>query len=913
MRPTLASEFRPWWAMLKSRSVWPWFVVWVGLFVTGITVGWIIVEHMVQEHRDAGLALVEARLQARVKSYGRQLDDLIERLDDVGQVLMAEWAKHPKQQNFNLILAGIYPHGKTLYVAFLDKQGRVTAASFTPKAQDIGNSRFFDEHRRHCCEGWQLTPVERSPLVGSDVLRMSHALSDAQGNFAGVLTFGMTPDLLTAFEDDSVIGSRDFVSVYLVNGPVLTSKQGQGPATRIFYRQTPDFLTGQGMRLESGAAFSDGIARYVAWRRHAFLPLVAVASIAAEDAMANVATEVRIYHTVAVLMTLLLLLFCGTGLAVGGSLLARRAAEEEIRKVYRTATDAANEGFYMLRVILDNAGDITDVQFEDVNERGGVLLGQSRQLLLGQPASRLLAPAVWAELRDFVRRALEHQVVEDEHRVLAASELPSKWFYRHAVAVGDCVALTLRDISEVKAHEEELLELAHRDTLTGLPNRLWFHRFMTMAIQRAMRSHKLLGVLFIDLDDFKTVNDTLGHDAGDQVLKDVARQLRSTLRGSDHLVRLGGDEFLVIIEGIDDVGSIEAVARKLISAVEREFRPDDNMLGKVGASIGISIFPQDGDCAEDLLKHADIAMYQAKASGRGQACRYIPEYSSKIAERLSSEQALRTAIERDELVVHFQPKVKLESGLLSGAEALVRWECPERGLRMPGTFIGLAEDIGLIVPIGESVIRHVLAQMAAWRQAGLPEVRVAINVSPEQLRCSDVSGYLQQQLTLNEVPASLIDVEITESAMVEQSESVRLQLARLRAMGVRLVIDDFGAGYSSLAQLQRLDVDVIKLDRELVRPLWPGTDAEALSRGIIWMASALDLEVVAEGVETLEQLHVLVDVGCDEIQGYLFSEPLAPGAFEQLLRHPHTKLADWLGGAAADGEALAPDATLEAS
>jgi len=458
----------------------------------------------------------------------------------------------------------------------------------------------------------------------------------------------------------------------------------------------------------------------------------------------------------------------------------------------------------------------------------------------------------------------------------------------------------LRDVSERHEARDRILHIAHHDELTKLPNRSLLQKWLQDAVGHAHLAAEAglsrhLAVLFIDLDRFKTVNDTLGHEAGDRLLRDIARYLRDTVRASDHVIRLGGDEFLVIIEHIDTVENIDALAQKIIDAIDGQLRTLEGPVGKVGASIGISVFPQDGERADELIQHADIAMVQAKANGRGRHCRYLPEYSSRITERLDNEQALRLALERDELLVHFQPKVKLRSGHLSGAEALLRWQRPGHGLVMPGAFIALAEDLGLIVPIGEQVIRCTLRQLAAWRRAGLPDLRVAVNVSPEQLRRSDVAGFLQKELAAHGVPANCIEIEITESAMVEQSESVQQQLERLRGLGVRLAIDDFGAGYSSLAQLQRLDVDVIKLDRELVMPLQSGSDAEALCRAIIWMASALGLEVVAEGVETIEQLRVLADVGCDELQGYLFSAPLPAADFEPLLRQPRTAVTDWLG------------------
>ncbi len=874
--------------------MWPWLAAWVLLFVAVTVFGWWVAIRMADDLRDSGAKLAESRVRGRAQSYGRHLDDLTVRLDEVGQVLMAEWSRDPGSIDYPRLLVGFNLRTKPLYAAVLDEQGRVSSASFQVQAGKDGRGTFFEHHRRHCCKGWQITPVEYSAIIGADVLQMTHALAKPDGRFAGVLVLGIAPDYFAALADDSLIGQDDFVSTMLIAGPALGTRPAAGRAQPIAYRTAPNYPAEQGVRLEPGERFDDGIARFVAWRKHAFMPIVAVAGMSEAHAMAEVRHGAQVYHTVAWLMTAVLGLFCAAGVAVAAKLTLQRANEEEVRHVYRTATDVADEGFYMLRPLWDAAGELADVQFEDVNERGGLLLGQHRSQLQGQPASRVLPPAVFANVLDIVRRALKHKVIVDDHRVLIDLGLPSRWLHRHAVAIGAGVALTLRDISQAKAHEEELLELAHRDNLTGLPNRLWLHRFLPAAIQSAQRSHRLLAVLFIDLDRFKTVNDTLGHEAGDLLLRDIARYLRDTVRTSDQVVRLGADEFLVIIEHIDTVESIDALAQKLIGAIDGQLRALDGPIGKVSASIGISVFPQDGERADELLKHADIAMYQAKARGCGHYCRYLPEYSSRIAERLDNEQALRLALERDELFVYFQPKIKLRSGRLSGAEALVRWQRPGHGLVMPGAFIALAEDLGLIVPIGERVIHCTVRQLATWRRAGLPGLRVAVNVSPEQLRRSDVASFVEKELEAQRVPPDCIEIEITESAMVEQSEAVQQQLERLRELGVRLAIDDFGAGYSSLAQLQRLDVDVIKLDRELVMPLQSGSDAEALCRAIVWMASALGLEVVAEGVETIEQLRVLTDVGCDELQGYLFSEPLSAEDFESLLRQPRMALSDWL-------------------
>ena len=578
------------------------------------------------------------------------------------------------------------------------------------------------------------------------------------------------------------------------------------------------------------------------------------------------------------------LLFLGSaGTVIALKMSARREHEEEVRQIYRAATDAAKEGFYMLRPIHDAWGKLIDFQFEDVNRRGGFLLGTERHHLLGKPASKVLHPLVFSDLLDLIQNALTYHAAEDERRVAALVKLPSRWLYRRAVTVGTGVALTLRDISENKAHEEALIELAHRDALTGLPNRAWLQRYLPKALRQAHYAHKELAILFIDLDHFKLVNDSLGHDAGDALLKEVTARLRSVVRASDHVIRLGGDEFLVVIENVDKPDIVDDLARKIIGNLNQRFSPMGGALSKVSASIGISLFPRDGTSPEELLKHADLAMYQSKAYGRGRVCWYRPEFTSQLTEFLNNEQALRQAIQQKELVVHYQPKFDTLSRQLNGVEALVRWQRPGHGLEAPSTFIALAEQTGLIVAVGEQVIQQVVGQMALWQQSNLPTLRVAINVSPEQLRRTDVASYLQQQLEIHRVDPQLLDIEITESGVVDQSDAVQAQLKRLRTQGVRLVIDDFGAGYSSLSQLQMLDVDGLKMDRGLVAPLTANSDAESLCRAIVRMASALDLEVVAEGVETMEQLISLRNIGSDVLQGFLLARPMSAESLEHFL------------------------------
>jgi diguanylate cyclase (GGDEF)-like protein len=470
-----------------------------------------------------------------------------------------------------------------------------------------------------------------------------------------------------------------------------------------------------------------------------------------------------------------------------------------------------------------------------------------------------------------LRRALALGFYEDEVRISAHSRLQVKWVHRKVVRSGASLALTIRDISESKAHEQQLSNMANADALTALPNRNWLTNYLPLAIERARNSGSKLGLLFIDLDDFKNINDTLGHVAGDELLKAAAERIRKLVRESDHVVRLGGDEFTVILEGVASGDDVARIARQIVDALGEPFSLGRSSGNQVRASVGISLYPQDGADGETLLKHADIAMYAAKAAGKGRFQFYQADLSNRLVARLNREQALRQAIERDEFILHYQPRVDTATGRLCSMEALIRWQHPERGLVYPLEFIGIAEDTGLILELGRMVIEKACAQIAAWKAAGLPVVPVSINVSAMQFNEGKVSGTLSTCMCRHGVDASLIGVELTESCMAEEDATVAHQLDSLRALGVKLLVDDFGTGYSSLSQLQRLDVDVLKVDRAFTLTLCEGAEGKALFKAIVAMANALDICIVAEGVETPEQLGVLQSLDCDEVQGHLVS------------------------------------------
>ena len=430
--------------------------------------------------------------------------------------------------------------------------------------------------------------------------------------------------------------------------------------------------------------------------------------------------------------------------------------------------------------------------------------------------------------------------------------------------------------------EERIRQLAHYDELTGLPNRLLFHQAFEHALRRAERNARSLALLFVDVDRFKNINDTLGHDAGDSLLKEVGARLRASLRASDVLARFGGDEFVVLLEELPPEGYVAAVAANLLEALAVPLRIREQEFG-VTASIGIATFPQDGRDAQTLQKNADIAMYRAKDQGRNSYCFYAPQGNVHSLERLTMEAQLRRALERGELELHYQPKQDISSGGVTGMEALLRWRHPELGMVPPARFIPLAEETGLIVPIGEWVLRTACAQTAALRsREGLPMLRVAVNLSARQFAEDSLIRLVSDVLDETGLGADALELEITESLVMQNPEQTAKLLVLLKQMGVHLAMDDFGTGYSSLAYLKRFPIDSIKIDRSFIQGLPGDVDDATITQAVIAMAHSLRLRAIAEGVETKQQLQFLREHRCDEIQGYYFSRPLP---FDQFIEH----------------------------
>jgi diguanylate cyclase (GGDEF)-like protein/PAS domain S-box-containing protein len=465
-----------------------------------------------------------------------------------------------------------------------------------------------------------------------------------------------------------------------------------------------------------------------------------------------------------------------------------------------------------------------------------------------------------------------------------------------------------RDVTDRVTAENRIRHLAMHDGLTGLPNRTAFSELLNFAIRSAQRQQRKLAVLFIDVDRFKLINDTLGHDAGDVLLKTMSLQLKQCLRSGDMVARLGGDEFVVLLPQVHEAEEAATVARKLLSAATKPIFIFEQEC-RVTASIGIAMFPLDGEDEQSLMKHADIAMYLAKDEGKNNFQFYASDIKSNSTERLAMETYLRRALERGEFHLHYQAKMELTTGMISGVEALLRWQSPELGAIPPAQFLPLAEETGLILPIGKWVLQTACAQNVAWQHQGLPPLCMAVNLSPRQFADESLLADIAGALQLTGMKPELLELEITESMVILNAERAVRLLAAIKSIGVRLAIDDFGTGYSSLAQLKRFPIDTLKVDRSFIRDIPGDAEDKAMTEAIITMGRTLSLTVVAEGVETQEQETFLRRLACDQIQGFYFSKPTAPDQFAELLRQHRAGASPPPGQAALKSTSTRPSGT----
>ncbi|GGE79369.1 bifunctional diguanylate cyclase/phosphodiesterase [Massilia psychrophila] len=778
--------------------------------------------------------------------------------------------------------AGMFRYAPFGNVAVFDKDGLVATTMKPGQVLPTASGEaFFRTHADSTLDQLVISPINDS---GGNVgaLRFSRAVKAGDGRFDGVVMLKVAADELTLNVFMHRFPPRAIVFLVRLDGKLLVAaaEPDTSPQSRL-----PLATSRGGVTLDSGSSFGDGRARYVGWHHVGVFPLVAFVSVDEATAMApfDAARNGAVAH--ARIGTFVVF---GIAAAVMGFMLRlswRKRESQRTGEAYRMATEGSSDGFFILGSMLGSAGAVDDFEIVDCNEHGASLCRQRRETLIGRRFSSLYRDDTFARLMDVLRIAFDTGAYDGELEFLPRAATGSRWMQMKAVRSDGKLAITLRDISESKAHVAALEHRSNHDALTGLPNRHWLLWYLPQAIERASANRQALALLFIDLDGFKAVNDAMGHAAGDELLRHVAHRLQEAVRPHDNVVRIGGDEFVVILENYLRIEDAAIVAKRVIFA----FKPKFKLLAGtavLGTSIGISTFPSDGEDAATLLQNADVAMYSVKTAGKGSFRFFDPEFYEALRRDLDLELELRRAIEIDEFVIHYQPRMDLASSRITSMEALVRWVHPTRGLLEPKEFIPLAERTGMINRLGELVLVKVCEQLALWLRKERDVVPVSVNISPRQFNETDIARIFSTIMARYGIPPRLLEIELTESSMMGGGSHVLESVSKIRGLGIKLLVDDFGTGYSSLAQLQLLDFDILKVDKAFTSRIDDTEQGTILFTAIVTMAHALGMRVVAEGVETINQLMILRELSCDEVQGYYISLPQSATEMQSRLLSP---------------------------
>ncbi|MEN3366163.1 MAG: hypothetical protein V7606_3437 [Burkholderiales bacterium] len=867
---------------LGSILVWPGVCLALGILLWGYMASELHAEKRTLEQHAVKVTT------SLCKGYAQHLTRTIEQLDHLTLQTKYNWEdSHGEFRLEAMKRRGLFNMEHASAVAIFDSNGLPVTSTdrFDPKTSIAGRDYFLFHKNADAGAVYIGVPV-KGKISGNEVIPIARRLNGEGGAFGGVAVVTAEPEFFSLYSDVPVLGETGLLALAGEDGAVRMARVGDkiGARNDALLRQAAGIREYQEPVMLSGTGwFADGKARLVASQPLDPYPLFAVVGLSREDILRPYEQSRAASRRGAISATLVLLLFATVATFLSVRLAWRKHMTDAVRNTYRVATEGGNEAYLMGRAIRGTNGEVVDFEIVDCNERAAVLVETGKERLINSRFSAIYQGERFERAMVTFRAAMELGFYEDEYEVPADSILHAGWLHRRMVRAGEFLALTLRDISTQKTHESELTRMATQDPLTGLPNRHWLMNNLPKMLNRAHRAGKEMAVLSLDLDDFKNVNDSAGHSVGDQLLQTVAARLRAVLRPTDGVMRVGGDEFAVVLESIANVDEVAHTAQHIADALRMPIETGDRKHA-IGASIGISLFPRDGKDVGTLLKNADIAMYSAKAECKGRFRFYDERLFERIRHRLDTEQELARALDEDHFVLYYQPRVNLRSGELVGMEALVRWIHPERGMISPADFIPLAESTGRILALGELIMEKTSAQIASWIAQGLPVVPVSVNVSARQFNEGAVKDLVAGCLARHRIAAELVEIELTESAMMGDSDVVMKEIHAINALGIRIHVDDFGTGYSSLALLHKLDMDVLKVDRAFTSQLGDGKDGKIFFAAIVSMARALGMSVIAEGVETAEQLSILQSLDCDEVQGFLLSRPVPAHEVPALLR-----------------------------
>ncbi|MDB5824249.1 MAG: hypothetical protein JWR21_2953 [Herminiimonas sp.] len=862
-----------WRANLRTVLVWPMTALIV------CVVGWIIVSQVLNTERKNAqeAAFHEARVLSRV--YAEDMSRTIKSIDQMVLHVRYEWElSRGKLDLVQSMARGLFPADSAFYVAIIGADGYGVSSSRPGSSPYLGDRDYFAFHKTDESDQMFMGPPTFGRNSRREVIQFSRRLSNDDGSFAGVVLISVVPDYFTATFDELTLGQHGMISVIGDDGAVRVSRMGG--STYALYQQviahTPPMPAQSGSVFLRGEDwFLDRRSRIVGWTAISGFPMKAVTALDVGDTLAGYQAHRASLISVGLVGTALLGILSLLTAFISAKWAWQSHQLKTAAAAYRMATEEGQEGFFIARPIYNDRVQVEDFRIVDCNQKGAAFTMRRRNQLVGKRLGEAFTGDAFKRIFDRLCDAHFHGSHDAEIEIRADPSQEKKWVHLKVVRSNGDLAVTLRDVSESKRHVEELEKKSNEDPLTGLPNRNWLQTCLPETLRKSGERNERLALLFVDLDGFKTVNDSLGHAAGDELLCSAAGRLKEAVRPHDTVVRLGGDEFVAVIENLENNADAGHIASRVIAAFRQPFSLAEGR-PSVGVSTGISIFPDDATDLPTLLKNADIAMYAAKSAGKGRYVFYQPKLYEKVRARLDSEIALRRAIENDEFEMVYQSRIDVSTGRLVGLEALVRWRDPQLGIVTPDHFIALAEETGLILRLGEMVIDKVCWQLSVWLRHGGPMVPVSVNVSPRQFNEANVRQILEDCMRRHEVGSHLLEVELTESSVMGDDAHVTGVLESLQKMGIKLLVDDFGTGYSSLSQLHRLDFDVLKVDRAFTRNIECTAQDRAFFTAIVTMAHALDMRVVAEGVENARQVEILRELHCDEAQGFYFSRPEPP-------------------------------------
>jgi len=766
---------------------------------------------------------------------------------------------------------GLLPPGVVFVVSIVDRNGVTVASNPRALSISVADQAYFKFHQERDSGATFVSQVTRDAANTEWHLHFTRRLDDEAGNFAGIVIVETDPAYFTSSYERSRLGEQGMLGLVGGDGVVRSLRVGD----KLSFGQRMERPSGQ-------VAVVEGVRRFIGMREVHGVALNVVVGLAEKEQMATFESErlekigeASVVSAALVAATALLWLWSWQGAR-------HRARMRRAQETYAAASLASLDAFFVLREVRDVGGAIIDFRFVDANLRAEKMTGLSKERLRLTTLCGLMPQARGNGMFDHLVHVTRVGGVHEQEWESNIPQLRARWLHQQVVPVEGGLVAIVRDISERKLAEGRMQHLAHHDTLTGLPNRGLIAERLELTIAQASRGGGSVLVAFIDLDGFKLVNDGLGHNAGDELLKVVAARMSACLRAGDTVGRFGGDEFVLLLNeprhGEDAAPVLERVREAVLESIKVGGQDV-----QVSCSIGVAVYPNDGADAGTLLMHADAAMYRAKDMGKNNCQFYTREMNACIEEKLVLLEGLRGALDDGQFRLVYQPKVDLRTGRIFGVEALVRWEHPEHGCIGPDRFIPLAEESGMIVALGEWVLRTACRQNRAWQEAGLAPLRMSVNVSPRQFEEQGLVPRVALALADSGLAPEWLELEVTEGVIMRDLTQAVAKMGELRAMGVSLSIDDFGTGYSSLSALKSFPVSTLKIDKSFVRDLGISEGDQAVASSIIDLAHRLHLRVIAEGVETEQQCAFLRQNGCDEMQGYLFSRPLAPEQLRLLL------------------------------